>query len=392
MECAAEKKSYFSKQINLLQYARILLCFHLITILTVIIDFIPCITYSGIPKIFHPLLKALNFLFTFQICSDIKSTIISSILVVWTFITAVIIFYMEKKDNLYCGMRVWDIVSHDISKKSKRLITVLFFFELFLILTAAMIDFSVTLAYFCGLYTLTPIFTFWFISWATTARIIREQYFSLIAHEYSENKEFGKKQINQQLPILFQLIDTLPFCEERELDTLLDIILTVYLPPCRDSDKDARRNAEKAVYLVLLSIKNALGSDELTKNFFRSAAKSAYNILKEDQNAADILSAISFPLLASSGDASHYMNFVSVIPESKIQKDLIIRGAVYTVYLDKKTSYNRHVFARKEILGYFVDDFSKESITSIIDFAEKINDTDPDNNILADVFEQILRK
>ena len=86
------------------------------------------------------------------------------------------------------------------------------------------------------------------------------------------------------------------------------------------------------------------------------------------------------------------MNFVSVIPESKIQKDLIIRGAVYTVYLDKKTSYHRHVFARKEILGYFVDDFSKESITSIIDFAEKINDTDPDNNILADVFEQILRK
>lgn len=131
MECAAEKESYFSKQINLLQYARILLCFHLITILTVIIDFMPCITYSGIPKIFHPLLKALNFLFTFQICSDIKSTIISSILVVWTFITAVIIFYMEKKDNLYCGMRVWDIVSHDISKKSKRLITVLFFSNFF---------------------------------------------------------------------------------------------------------------------------------------------------------------------------------------------------------------------------------------------------------------------
>ena len=393
MENTYAKDLIYPKTISPLQYVKVLIIFHLATIFTVIIDFIPCDIYSYTPKTIHPVLKELDFLFTFKIPCGMTSTIISSILVVWTFITAIIIFYMGKKENLYCGMRVWDIVSHNLSKKIKVFIVLLFFCELFLILAASMLDLPVTLAYFSVLYTLTSIFTFWFISWATSEQTIQNEYFLLITDEYTHITILTNDSFEKQLPVLSQFIHTLSFSVEKELDTLREIILTIYLPYCQNSNDKVQQEYKKSLYLVLLKIRNVLESDACTNNFFRSLAKSAYDILKEDPNATDILSAMSFPLLTSSMyDAAHYINFVSVIPENAMRNELILRGAVYTVYLDKKTSSNKYVFARNDILSYYTTSSEQEFRISIINFAEKMNAADPENNITADIFEKILNR
>ena len=51
MENTHAKELISSKTISPLQYVKVLIIFHLITIFTVIIDFIPCDIHSYMPKI-----------------------------------------------------------------------------------------------------------------------------------------------------------------------------------------------------------------------------------------------------------------------------------------------------------------------------------------------------
>ena len=371
--------------------AVILLVFHFPIIITIILDRIQPSCFSGLLKTFYDKFELLHFLLNFNINCDMTGTLLSSILVVWTFITAVIIFYMERRENLYCGMRMWDIVSYDLKKPIKISLAVLFFLELGVILTASIVHLPLTLGYFSLLYPVTAGCTLGFVSWATSDRTIRKKYFALISREYMNKHNWEKETFTDELPSITRFLNILSFSGEKELDILLDILLTVFLPPCKSRSRLQRIEAEKAFYLMSLHIIDKLKSNRLIKDFFKSLAVSAYKELASEERKIDILTAMSFPLLTIKGDASHYISFLSVIPDSSVQHDLILYGAVFTQYLDQKTGSNLYQYTRMDLFSHYRIDFTTADRAKVISFQKKINEIDRDAQLLTDIFNDLLK-
>lgn len=127
-----KKIEYTYSSIKLALYVKILLCGHFLLFFSLFIDLILPILFKLLTILISPILFNLNSefakqlpgfffcVFKYKLDTDIKIALLSALLVIWTFITAIVIFYMEKKDNLYCGVRTWDIVSFDLSKNIKK--------------------------------------------------------------------------------------------------------------------------------------------------------------------------------------------------------------------------------------------------------------------------------
>ena len=97
-----------------------LLVLHCASFFCVIIDLIP----SNIE--FEKnccVLNVINKLISFQTCGDLSSPLIG----IWAFIIAVFVFYLEKKDETFCGINIWQISTFDIKKAAKIIFLILFF-------------------------------------------------------------------------------------------------------------------------------------------------------------------------------------------------------------------------------------------------------------------------
>ena len=164
-----KKIEYTYSSIKLALYVKILLCGHFLLFFSLFIDLILPILFKLLTILISPILFNLNSefakqlpgfffcVFKYKLDTDIKIALLSALLVIWTFITAIVIFYMEKKDNLYCGVRTWDIVSFDLSKNIKKISACIFFAELLLILLSFIFDFFWTLIILLVLYPATAI-------------------------------------------------------------------------------------------------------------------------------------------------------------------------------------------------------------------------------------------
>ena len=195
----------------------------------------------------------------------------------------------------------------------------------------------------------------------------------------------------RELPSITRFLNILSFSGEKELDILLDILLTVFLPPCKSRSRLQRIEAEKAFYLMSLHIIDKLKSNRLIKDFFKSLAVSAYKELASEERKIDILTAMSFPLLTIKGDSSHYISFLSVIPDSSVQHDLILYGAVFTQYLDQKTDSNLYQYTRMDLFSHYRIDFTTADRAKVISFQKKINEIDRYAQLLTDIFNDLLK-
>ena len=157
------KMEYTYPSTKLTVYVKLLLTAHFSLFYTLLLDFITLAGYEGKNRYIRKLTSGLICVLNYHPNPDTTIALLSSLLVVWTFITAVAIFYMEKKDNTYCGIRTWDIISFDINRNIKRISAAMFFIELLLMLLAFIFDLSCTLIYFLFLYPVTAGCTFAFI-------------------------------------------------------------------------------------------------------------------------------------------------------------------------------------------------------------------------------------
>lgn len=154
MKCVIKISLKKRHKINLNKCSKVLLACHLLFFCTLSLDLAEPLEIHGPFVNINLICEILNWFIDYSPLMD-EGTVIASLLVVWTFITAVMIFYMERKDQRYYGIRQWEIVSFDMSKCVKRSFFLLFFIELLVLMIAPFIKLWITIAYFCILYPVT---------------------------------------------------------------------------------------------------------------------------------------------------------------------------------------------------------------------------------------------
>lgn len=319
---------------NLGVCVKLLLAAHGISVVTFIIDTVSPVNITTGNPFINLLISWLNSLIEYDgLDTDTMNTMVSSVLVVWTFITAVFIFYMEKKDTLYCGVRQSEIVLFDVSRRVRYALFILFFIELLFWMLAILIYKPVTLVYLSVLYAPTAGCILWGVGCATSQKMIKRRYFDLIFYEF-EHRIPGS--LEQELPSFSAFLGNIFSFGEREWDLLLEILSQVFAGLCDVEDEEKRKEAGKLSYRVVRSVLENTEDTGKKKDFLTQLGHLIYRRVESAPRAVDILTSMLLPAVEftdSRGD-SFYVMALSGIADKDIRQELLIRGIVYSCYLE----------------------------------------------------------
>ena len=330
-----KKSSNIYPTIKLTLYIKLLLAAHFFLFFTLLMDLIPLINFKERSEFARKLPDILIGILKYKPDSDITAALLSSLLVVWTFITAVVIFYMEKKDNIYCGIRTWDIVSFDIGRSTKIISAVIFFIELFLILLAFVLDFSCTLIYFLLLYPATAGCIFGLVCWATAEHTIKKRYYDKILHEYHQCSRNYPATSMERVPSLTIYLNGLSSFTEKDWDLLINLLLNIFVSLCSEDREDKRTDAKRILYTIISYILDNTSDTNQKIKFLKNLSIKTYEKVKDAPSAIDILTVISLPAAAFRDNSRYcyYTSCFSVIPDDIFSHQLLLRGIVYSAYL-----------------------------------------------------------
>lgn len=106
---------------------------------------------------------------------------VSSLFVIWTVITAILIFYIERKENQLCGIRNWVIVTNRLSKPEIYAVVGILSVEVGLLLAENIVLLPRTLL--CLGVSLWATVTFMFVFEATDRERLKEEFKKFIKKE-----------------------------------------------------------------------------------------------------------------------------------------------------------------------------------------------------------------
>lgn len=364
----------------------LLMISHFFIICTLIVDLKGPLDTSGLFPHINWFCGLLNYLTECIPAKPDHGTVISSLLVVWTFITAIMIFYMEKKDLMYCGIRHWEIISFDMAKWIKQGFFLLFFTELLVLLAASFRFLPLTTACLCLLYPITAAVIFLFVGWVTQDRTIEMRYLSMLEYQYFHNTP-ASGILEKDIPALHTCLKQIKTFTDKDWNMILKILTRVF-PRLfnKSSDKEIRPAGElsyKTIKYVLGNIKNA----DSKESFLKTLAATAESETKEYLNKVDILTALLLPAVEETDNAgnSYYITALSAIKDNEKRQELLMRGLVFTYYQDylqyagtTHSSYDTSVI-RQELCAYTTGRDSRKNTEYIIRFTRKLQKADPDS-------------
>lgn len=326
--------------IKLNRYVKIFVFLHLALVITLFFDSIRKLNFTVANNNF----KILNWFFDYRISNDKTQALLASLLVVWTFITALLIFYLGKKDHRFCGTKIWDIVTYDVEKRYKIAIFFEFFAGLFFILFAILVDFSLTISCLLFLYVGTAGAVFAFVCWATEKDTIIGRYYKLVIFQGTHNRSGTNDSLEEKMPVFMTYLHDIPKFNETDWDQLCHLLPGVFSEMCKNEPGLNRKEAEETLFKTMQYILNTIDEQGKRKNFLDNLGKVAYSYKDSVPYPIDFFSAMylaSAEHINSMGN-SCFIECVSCIEDEKIRHQLMIRGIVYVAYLDLKSGTSRY--------------------------------------------------
>ncbi len=187
----------------------------------------------------------LQDIFTYKI-----SDVIPIILVVWTFTSALISFYLGKKEDKCYGIRLIDILRLEHSSTEWFQIVLLFFSEIVLLTTAAIGEWEITIVISAIVQSLTMGYVFCMICYATSEHIVlqeieknmqrtKKHYGHICQIRYSKLKGFQNNRfnlysfwknmeldkLNYKDILLIKMIQNTNYARSDETDKLFDTLI-----------------------------------------------------------------------------------------------------------------------------------------------------------------------
>lgn len=345
---------------NLFQHINYLLGFHCVAFLALLLDLL-CPLLISCQKIPFRFILFYNYCWLEERLD--KGVLISSLLVVWTFITVVIVFYMERRENRYCGVRIWDIVAFELKPRQKYAICFLFFAELAIILIGTFLEPILTLIVFIPIYTVTAGCVLWFVVRATAEQIIWRNLKAIIRMEYQNAPSQNDRQYMQAF------IDALPACKEKELEFLIDLMTEDIIRPYIARGWPNFPQMQKEIYNLMICILEKMRGNTLKVLFVQSLGARMKEVEADENELLPLLYSVALPMLERMDDTWLYLytDFIAALHpwNGEVHKKMLLGGSVYTLYLETCTAENEQEPVRMKIaqfLGQSLTDSDKQYI------------------------------
>lgn len=143
---------------------------------------------------------------------------ISSLLVIWSLIAAILVYYLGRKDEKFYGLSSWEVISNGLCKWEKRIICIILFVELWLCLAAIPADYPITLVCIAVFLLISLAYSFHIVFRGTKPEIITYHLKELLKKSV-HNVQKGAEC--RELDIVLRNID---FSVEEQQDFLLSIL------------------------------------------------------------------------------------------------------------------------------------------------------------------------
>lgn len=261
---------------------------------------------------------------------------VSSLFVIWTVITAILIFYIERKENQLCGIRHWVIVSSRLSEFERCAIIGVLFVEAGLLLVENIVLLSRTLLFLGFLLWLTVLLMFLFVSEATDGDRLKEEFKKFI------KKEAGKSGIpdkvkKDKLEAFFAFYRK---ADESDFDYLLDIMKEIF------DDVEIRRlvsmSSEEYIiksdfmYKLCVQVGHNSLKNQFVENFINEIVNKGNQENKEGRKKAAEL--LLFPLLEANDESC--VDGLGVIDDETIRNEALIDCYVLAAYFNQNPGYD----------------------------------------------------
>lgn len=384
MKCTIKIRLRKDHKINLNECAKILLVFHFLFFGTVILDLAEPLEISRTFWNIGLICQILNSFIEYAPDMSESGTVITSLLVVWTFVTAVMIFYMEKKDLLYCGMRQWEIALFDLGRCMKRSFFVLFFTELLVMVAAPFIHLPLTITYFCILYPITAACILAFVGWVTGDAAMEERYISLVKNQCRyDNPVSGK--LDKDIPALYGYLKKVPDFADDDWDRVLKILMEVFVRFFDRKNVQKRLLSGERLYEIVRYILSNCNDMNAKKDFLRKLAGRTEIEIRNSRHCVDILTALLLPAVEIKNNVGccYYITALSAIEDDDIRQELLVRGVVYTYYLDYLQDintgqpYNSYSSVRNELINRAAEADREKNKSYAIHFALQMKELYP---------------
>lgn len=147
-----------------------------------------------------------------------EDIMISSLLVIWSLIAAILVYYLGRKDEKFYGLSSWEVISNGLCKWEKRIICIILFVELWLCLAAIPADYPITLVCIAVFLLISLAYSFHIVFRGTKPEIITYHLKELLKKSV-HNVQKGAEC--RELDIVLRNID---FSVEEQQDFLLSIL------------------------------------------------------------------------------------------------------------------------------------------------------------------------
>lgn len=309
------------------------------------------------------------------ILSSETTSMVELLLAIWTFVTAVIIFYLGKKDELLYGISNWNIVENYLNKIDKFFILFVLFFDLALVLMSLIIKISISL--FCLGFWLVVIslYVFLFVLKCTDMDNVSKHLKLIIQIRYVRRTD--KKDLDDYL---LQILRNIDYEKEDDLDFLLDLIEKLF--------GKVNISFENS-YRIAISIYIRITNQEARILFIKNIIKA---ICQFQDKKNEYLSAVLMPIFEyEKGNLVGMLNnIISGIPDEKERRRILVRSIVYNGYLDVKSKSRDRVIICEQLRRQLIN-ISEDEISDAKEFYWNLFEENGLRNINMNYITYLLR-
>lgn len=269
---------------------------------------------------------------------------VSSLFVIWTVITAILIFYIERKENQLCGIRHWVIVTNRLYELEIYAVVGILSAEVGLLLVENIVLLSRTLLCLGVSLWATVTFMFVFVFEATDKDRLKEEFKKFIKKEAGKRKDGeSDKADKDQKKKKDKLEDFFTFyrkADELDFDYLLEIMKEIFdeVEIRRLVSMSSEEYIIKSDFMYKLCVQVGHNSlkNQFVENFINEIVNKGNQENKEGRKKAAEL--LLFPLLEANDESC--VDGLGVIDDETIRNEALIDCYVLAAYFNQNPGYD----------------------------------------------------